>query len=357
MVGDSGCVTIFSLLVRNFRKKKNNNNKLIVVIIIKPYHLFFRSWYFTVDLFRFSIFSCTMSNDELQSATSQIQALAKQLEDIRLQLQQQQSASNMEAELDYDPQIVERPVASDLIPTEQLQQALPGMCDDFFRSPLDELDRKRFIHVCPRNVIRQYLPPTLNMADNIGRLTKQTDVQLSEIQRRLAATTRPMDKFLHESLRSNASSVPLSEVILFVNTIHTLVSDSASYITQLRMDNVSRETGLVAPPIPPKTKLTPSPQPLFQDTKAILESTNLHKAVQAATRKPQRRQPNRFRQPHNGVNQQRNHSTSPGDSSNVGQPSSNVTHSNGQQNFRPRRSNSSSHGKNFQRRPNNSNQQ
>lgn len=53
----------------------------------------------------------------------------------------------MEAELDVNPQIVERPVTSDLIPTDQLQQALPGLCSDFFKSPLDGLHRKRFIHV------------------------------------------------------------------------------------------------------------------------------------------------------------------------------------------------------------------
>ncbi|KAI7892813.1 uncharacterized protein EV154DRAFT_399729, partial [Mucor mucedo] len=132
---------------------------------------------------------------------------------------------------------------------------------------LDELDRKRYIHVCPRNVIKQYLPPTLNLADNVGRFTKKTDNQLSEIQQRLAATTRTMDNFLHESLRSNAISVPVADVVLFINTIHTLVSDSASCMTQLRMDNVARETGLVSPPLQPRTKLTPSPQPLFQDTK------------------------------------------------------------------------------------------
>ncbi|KAG2192189.1 hypothetical protein INT47_005854 [Mucor saturninus] len=243
-------------------------------------------------------------NEDAQSTTLQIQALARQLEEIRIQLQQQSAPQRMDEDLDHDPQIVERPIATDLIPTDRLQEALPGMCDDFFRFPLDELDCKRFIHVCPRNVIRQYLPPILNLADNVGRFTKQTDNQLSEVQRRLAATTRPMDKFLHDSLRSNASSVPITDVIDFVNTIHTLVSDTASYITQLRMDNVSRETGLVAPPIPLKTKLTPSPQPLFQDPKAILENTNLRKAVQAASRKPQRKSQYRQRPQQNSGNSQ-----------------------------------------------------
>lgn len=56
------------------------------------------------------------------------------------------------------------------------------------------------------------------------------------------------------------------------------------------MDNVSRETGLVAPPIQPRTKLTPTPQPSFEDPKAILEHTNLHKAVQAASCRTQHNQ-------------------------------------------------------------------
>lgn len=309
-----------------------------------------------------------MSNDnESMSTALQLEELSRQLAAIQQQLHGLPSSSstadtqsNMDADFDIDPNIVERPVASDLIPTEQLQSTLPGMLDDFFRSPLDELDRKRFIHVCPRNVIRQYIPPVLNLADNVGRFTKHTDVQLSEIQRRLAATTRPMDKFLHESLRSNVPSIPINEVILFVNTIHTLVSDTASYITQLRMDNVSRDTGLVVPPIPPKTKLTPSPQPLFPDTKSILDNTNLRKAVQAASRKPQRRPFNRNRNQHQGssFNRQQQSSTTH-DHSNVGQASANVAHNGGQQNTRHRRSNSfsSNNNKNFQRRPTTPNQQ
>ncbi|KAG2228889.1 hypothetical protein INT48_007054 [Thamnidium elegans] len=221
-----------------------------------------------------------MSDDNNQNTLAfQLQGLARQLDEIRQQLQQQSqptptvTPSHMEADDDYDPQIIERSVASDLIPTEQLQRALPGMADDFFAHLWTNL-----------------IESVLNLAENVGRFTKHHDGQLSEIQRCLAATTCPMDKFLHESLRSNAPSIPIEEVIYFMNTMHTLVSDTASHITQLRMDNVSRETRLVAPPIQPKTKLTPSTTPLFQDTKAIADSTNLRKAVQAVSRKPQRRQ-------------------------------------------------------------------
>ncbi|KAG2233256.1 hypothetical protein INT48_001705 [Thamnidium elegans] len=286
-----------------------------------------------------------MSDDNNQNTLAfQLQGLARQLDEIRQQLQQQSqptptvTPSHMEADDDYDLQIIERPVASDLIHTEQLQRALPGMADDFFRSPLDEHDRKRFIHDCSRNAVRQYLPPVLNLAENVGRFSKHHDGPLSEIQRRLAATTCPIDKFLHESLRSNAPSIPIEEVIYFMNTMHTLVSDTASHITHLQMDNVSRETGLIVPPIPPKTKLTPNPTPLFQYTKAIADSTNLRKAVQAASRKPQRRQfnCNHPQQPGSTPHHNQQSSGIYDSTFKVGHSSSNVAYSGGQNDHRNR---------------------
>lgn len=90
---------------------------------------------------------------------------------------------------------------------------------------------------------------------------------------------------MHESLRSSASSVPLGEVTTFINTIHTLLSDVASHVTQVRMYNICWETGLVAPAIKPQL-LTPTPTQLFEDPKTVLDHTKLSKAVRSATKKP-----------------------------------------------------------------------
>ncbi|KAI9248019.1 hypothetical protein BDA99DRAFT_417565, partial [Phascolomyces articulosus] len=38
----------------------------------------------------------------------------------------------------------------------------PSLSQDFFRSILDDDTRRSFLHECPRNAARQYLPPPLN---------------------------------------------------------------------------------------------------------------------------------------------------------------------------------------------------
>ncbi|KAI8136590.1 hypothetical protein BJV82DRAFT_495082, partial [Fennellomyces sp. T-0311] len=52
----------------------------------------------------------------------------------------------------------------------------PGMAKDFFRSPLPESDRRRFLAECPRNVDRVYTAPPLNNVQ-IGASAKRTDTQ------------------------------------------------------------------------------------------------------------------------------------------------------------------------------------
>ncbi|KAG1469777.1 hypothetical protein G6F56_003059 [Rhizopus delemar] len=281
-----------------------------------------------------------------------LQALAQRLESMEARLAASSPIQPMETELQRDPNIVERPPAIDLIPSDELRHVFPGMERDFFRSPLDDMARKRYIHVCPRTVIRQYIPPSVNLADNIGRFTKQHDAHLSEIQRRLVQVTRPMDVFMHESLRSNAA-VPLEEVQEFVNTIHTLLSDVASHVTQLRMDNICRDTGLVAPAIKPVTQFAPSPTTLFEDPKLVLEHTTLARAVRsAATKRSSKRSSDRRRStqrsgqsPSNSVALQLNEGSNTRDThvsqqprrrsnSNTSQPRTNSN--SGTSNFQPR---------------------
>ncbi|KAI8136630.1 hypothetical protein BJV82DRAFT_485175, partial [Fennellomyces sp. T-0311] len=56
-------------------------------------------------------------------------------------------------------------------------EALPGLEKDFFRSPLPEVERRRFLADCPRNVAREYMPPHLNSV-NVNPAAKRTDHQL-----------------------------------------------------------------------------------------------------------------------------------------------------------------------------------
>ncbi|KAI9313024.1 hypothetical protein BX666DRAFT_1840485, partial [Dichotomocladium elegans] len=52
----------------------------------------------------------------------------------------------------------------------------PGFANDFFRHPLSDIDRKRFLSACPRNRDREYMPPTLNQI-SMGTATKRIDHQ------------------------------------------------------------------------------------------------------------------------------------------------------------------------------------
>ncbi|CAO3690241.1 unnamed protein product [Umbelopsis vinacea] len=107
------------------------------------------------------------------------------------------------------------------------------------------------------------------MASNNRRF----DSQLSDIQFRLSGITRPLDLFLHQTLQQEQIST--SDTIETINVLHALLSDTASHITQLRMDNMFRGIGIngQAPRL-----ASNSPAPLV-DPKAMLDHINLTKSV------------------------------------------------------------------------------
>ncbi|KAF7732071.1 hypothetical protein EC973_006326 [Apophysomyces ossiformis] len=98
-----------------------------------------------------------------------------------------------------DPFITERSPETDFQPYPAFEQALPGFNKDYFCNPLPQVERRRFLSNCPRNVAREYHPPTLNNV-NISPAARRMDHQLSEIQFRLSGLTRPLDYFLHKTL-------------------------------------------------------------------------------------------------------------------------------------------------------------
>ncbi|KAI7864114.1 hypothetical protein BDF14DRAFT_1697581, partial [Spinellus fusiger] len=53
----------------------------------------------------------------------------------------------------------------------------PGMDKDFFCRPIDEITCRCLLLNCPRNVLRQYQPPSLNYTD-VGSFAKCSDGQL-----------------------------------------------------------------------------------------------------------------------------------------------------------------------------------
>ncbi|KAI8137543.1 hypothetical protein BJV82DRAFT_661218 [Fennellomyces sp. T-0311] len=134
-----------------------------------------------------------------------------------------------------DPNVEARPPDTEFTPYPAFSEALPGWEKDFFRHPLPELAQRRFLADFPRNTARNYNPPVLNNV-NVNKSAKRTDHQLSEIQFRLSGITRPLDNFVHKALQSNGPHQ--QQAIDFANVVHELLVDTASFITQLRVDNM-----------------------------------------------------------------------------------------------------------------------
>ncbi|KAI9014516.1 hypothetical protein CLU79DRAFT_838369 [Phycomyces nitens] len=124
---------------------------------------------------------------------------------------------------------------TDLSPSSELLEAIPGMSGNFFERELDEDNRRRFLRSCPRNVFRNYIPPSFDIA-NCGLNTRQTDLRLFAIQSRIAEITRPIDWFVDGAI--SQKSVSLDQALDFAQCIHELLSQTATYITKMRLDNI-----------------------------------------------------------------------------------------------------------------------
>ena len=75
---------------------------------------------------------------------------------------------------DEDPAVVPRSPDLDFHPYDDFRKALPSMDKDFFRNPLSEADRRRYLSQCPRNMERNYQPPVLNQV-SISNSAKRMD--------------------------------------------------------------------------------------------------------------------------------------------------------------------------------------
>ncbi|KAI9495715.1 hypothetical protein BDB00DRAFT_786225 [Zychaea mexicana] len=179
---------------------------------------------------------------------------------------------------DDDPNLTEQAPTTLLTPYPALVNALPGMTKDFFRNSLDDDTRRSFLHECPRNTSRQYAPPPLNDIE-VSAQGQRIDRQLRDIQYRLSGLTRPIDLFVHDTIRTN--KVDVDTALRFANTIHTLVSDVASFITQTRSDNICRDTGLKNAPANTPGSLPNAP---LLDAGKVLEYTQLSQALRKAAR-------------------------------------------------------------------------
>lgn len=148
----------------------------------------------------------------------------------------------------------------------------------FFWSPLLEIERRRFLSECSRSSESHYNPPPIN-SNSVYQTTKRFDAQLADIQFRLSGITRLIDWFLHNTLRNN--SVSPQECHRLRQCLHELLLDSASHITHLRIDNMSRGAGIQGQ----APRLAEScPVPLL-DLKVMLDHVQLSKSVAQMSRR------------------------------------------------------------------------
>ncbi|KAG2215948.1 hypothetical protein INT45_001697 [Circinella minor] len=171
------------------------------------------------------------------------------------------------------------------IDTSSLEQLFLHWIMIFFRTILDDETRRSFLYECPRNTARQYQPPPLNNI-NTSVNTQRIDRQLRDIQYRLSGITRPIDLFVHDTVRTNSVDVPTAT--RFANTIHTFLANITSVISQVRSDNVCRDAGLATIPISPFNQIN---APLL-DAPCVLEQTHMAQSLRRASRRhrPARRQ-------------------------------------------------------------------
>ncbi|KAG1468160.1 hypothetical protein G6F56_004002 [Rhizopus delemar] len=205
------------------------------------------------------------------------------------QLESRLSSANL---FNDDPNVQLRSPGSEFTPTIQMLKQHPYLEEDFFRRPLSDSDRRKYLFECPKNAMRQYDPPKINKA-NVSTAHEQFDSYLHQIQYGLSGLTRPLDWFTYQiqnnqwepdALRTHSRD--------FAHTMHELLSDLASHITQLRTDNMFKELphALEAPSLD-------SSDSYLLDNKELVEHIKLRQSVQNATqakKRSYRPRPQRF---------------------------------------------------------------
>ncbi|CAO3619535.1 unnamed protein product [Cunninghamella blakesleeana] len=165
----------------------------------------------------------------------------------------------------------------------------PYTQEDFFQNNLDENQRKAFLAHCPKNQLRNYIPPKLPNI-NIDRNRKQIDNQLINIQYRLSGITRPLDWFTYQLFHNNWNEETTKHKTLeLLQIVNDLLADSASYISQLRTENAYKA---IQPSIlPPQSE-----ENYLFDTKDMLEHFKLQQSVNNINtkRRTSRSKPRRY---------------------------------------------------------------
>ncbi|OMJ27620.1 hypothetical protein AYI69_g2937, partial [Smittium culicis] len=120
----------------------------------------------------------------------------------QLEAQRNPVSDHAEADIDVDSDnyIVEKSPSRDLLMYPELAESLPGISQDFFKSPITDLERRKFLGSCPRNSEMVCDPPPLNEM-GLSSEFKKEDSKHHDIQYRISGLMRPIDYFLHNLLQ------------------------------------------------------------------------------------------------------------------------------------------------------------
>ncbi|KAI7861346.1 hypothetical protein BDF14DRAFT_1870940, partial [Spinellus fusiger] len=109
-----------------------------------------------------------------------------------------------------------------------------------------------------------YSAPPLN-CNETGAFTKRHNGQLSDIQYHLSGIMQPINLFIHGLFQGNT---PVhNPCMVFAKSVHTLLADIASHITQIQVNNVCHDTGLT--PYSVATAKDAPPAPLLDSNKVL----------------------------------------------------------------------------------------
>jgi hypothetical protein len=209
--------------------------------------------------------------------------------------------------LNSDPNVSIRLPSSDFTPPADFLQRFPFINLDFFRRPLQDIQRRRFLSEHPSNTIRQYSPPE-PMRVQTSHQHRHMEQQLYDIQYRLSGLTRPLDWHLYRIYNDKISSYEEIQKasIEFATGMHELLSDLASHITELRTKNLYKASNLQGQP--PSLS---QQQNTLVEAKSFTEHINLERSLQQALSKHRPRS----KKPSHQHHQQNRQSTSSSSSS------------------------------------------
>lgn len=259
--------TFHTLFIEIVLRKLYNNGKKIFFL-----HIIFFSFDFVTTHLDYTVVAFSMPNEPEHSTNPPAWAsiLLERVEQLESRLSSTTFISD-------DPNVVIRAPGSEFTPSVAMVQQHPYIAEDFFRRPLDDNQRRRYLFECPKNTLRQYEPPKLNSVQ-LNQQAKLVDTQIYQIQYRLSGLTRPLDWFTYQLLQNkwDPATLQLQSKDLVVG-LHELLSDIASYITTLRTQNVYRG-------IPGRVEAPPdSTDNLLLDPSEMVEHIKLQRTIQQAT--------------------------------------------------------------------------